>query len=105
MAIPIQGDTLNHRLATPNKLFEALAAGVPVVASDLPGMAPIVRELDAGVLVDPARPAAIAAGIRALLEPAPDVPRCDPGAGSGPQPPDATTGRRSSTGSWPSTVG
>ena len=69
VAIPIQGDTLNHRLATPNKLFEALAAGVPVVASDLPGMAPIVRELQAGVLVDPTSPAAIAAGIRALLEP------------------------------------
>lgn len=72
VAIPIQGDTLNHRLATPNKLFEALAAGVPVVASDLPGMAPIVRELDAGVLVDPIAPASIAAGIRALLEPAPN---------------------------------
>jgi glycosyltransferase involved in cell wall biosynthesis len=73
VAIPIQGETLNHRLATPNKLFEALAAGVPVVASDLPGMAPIVRELDAGVLVDPTRPASIAAGIRALLDPPPDV--------------------------------
>lgn len=72
VAIPIQGDTLNHRLATPNKLFEALAAGVPVVASDLPGMAPIVRELDAGVLVDPAVPASIAAGIRALLDAGPE---------------------------------
>ncbi len=73
VAIPIQGDTLNHRLATPNKLFEALAAGVPVVASDLPGMAAIVRELDAGVLVDPTRPASIAAGIRALLEAPPEA--------------------------------
>ena len=73
VAIPIQGETLNHRLATPNKLFEALATGVPVVASDLPGMAPIVRELDAGVLVDPTRPASIAAGIRALLDPPPDA--------------------------------
>ncbi len=68
VAIPIQGDTLNHRLATPNKLFEALAAGVPVVASNLPGMASIVRELDAGILVDPTRPADIAAAIRGLLE-------------------------------------
>jgi glycosyltransferase involved in cell wall biosynthesis len=67
VAIPIQGHTLNHRLATPNKLFEALAAGVPVVAADLPGMASIVREMDAGVLVDPERPEAIAEGIRALL--------------------------------------
>ncbi|MBI2763959.1 MAG: glycosyltransferase family 4 protein [Chloroflexi bacterium] len=72
VVIPIQGDTLNHRLATPNKLFEALAAGVPVVASDLPGMAPIVRELDAGVLVDPSAPASIAAGIRTLLEAGPE---------------------------------
>jgi glycosyltransferase involved in cell wall biosynthesis len=67
VALPIQGHTLNHRLATPNKLFEALAAGVPVVAADLPGMASIVREMDAGVLVDPERPEAIAEGIRALL--------------------------------------
>ena len=37
VAMPIQPSTLNHRLTTPNKLFEALAAGVPVVASDLPG--------------------------------------------------------------------
>ncbi len=68
VAIPIQPTTLNHRLTTPNKLFEALAAGVPIVASDLPGMAPIVRETEAGILCDPTRPAAIAAAIRAILE-------------------------------------
>ena len=46
--MPIQPTTLNHRLTTPNKLFEAMAAGVPVVASDLPGMATIVRETGCG---------------------------------------------------------
>lgn len=65
-AIPIQGDTLNHRLTTPNKLFEAMAAGVPAVVSDLPGMAPIVTSTGCGVLVDPADPKAIAAAIRAF---------------------------------------
>ncbi|HEY6057480.1 MAG TPA: glycosyltransferase, partial [Candidatus Limnocylindrales bacterium] len=30
VAMPIQPSTLNHRLTTPNKLFEAMAAGVPV---------------------------------------------------------------------------
>ncbi|MGH2512332.1 MAG: glycosyltransferase, partial [Candidatus Limnocylindrales bacterium] len=67
-AMPILPTTLNHRLSTPNKLFEAIAAGVPVVASDLPGMAPIVRSIDAGRLVDPTNPAAIAAGLRAVLD-------------------------------------
>jgi glycosyltransferase involved in cell wall biosynthesis len=73
VAMPIQPTTLNHRLTTPNKLFEAMAAGVPVVASDLPGMAGIVRETGCGVLVDPTDPAAVAAGIRELLDLAPDA--------------------------------
>ncbi len=68
VAMPIQPTTLNHRLTTPNKLFEAMAAGVPVVASDLPGMAPIVRETGCGVLCDPTSPASIAAAIRSVLD-------------------------------------
>ncbi len=72
VAIPIKGDTLNHRLATPNKLFEALAAGVPVAASDLPGMAAIVRELDAGALFDPERRDSISGAILDLLARSPE---------------------------------
>ena len=68
VAMPIQPTTLNHRLTTPNKLFEAMAAGVPVVASDLPGMAGIVRETGAGELVDPTDPAAIARAITRILD-------------------------------------
>lgn len=63
----IQPTSLNHRFTTPNKLWEALAAGVPVVASDLPGMAEVVRETGAGVLCDPTSPAAIAAAIQEVL--------------------------------------
>ena len=68
MVMAIQPTTLNHRYTTPQKLFEALAAGVPVVASDLPGMAEIVRAADAGVLCDATSPASIAAAIRQVLE-------------------------------------
>lgn len=68
MLMAIQPTTLNHRYTTPNKLWEAIAAGVPVVASDLPGMAPIVRETGCGELVDPTDPGDIARGIRAILE-------------------------------------
>jgi len=71
VAMPIQPTTLNHRLTTPNKLLEAIAAGVPVVASDLPGMADIVRSTGCGVLCDPRDPAGIAAAIRLVLD-APD---------------------------------
>ena len=68
VAMPIQPTTLNHRLTTPNKLLEAMAAGVPVVASDLPGMAPIVLATGCGVVCDPTDPVALAAAIRSILE-------------------------------------
>ena len=67
-AMPIQGDTLNHRLTTPNKLFEAMAAGVPAVVSDLPGMRAIVDDAGSGILVDPADVGAIAAALRRIGE-------------------------------------
>jgi glycosyltransferase involved in cell wall biosynthesis len=71
-AMPVEGDTLNHRLNTPTKLFDAMGAGVPVVASDLPGMAPIVRATGCGELCDPDDPADIARAIRAIIEASPE---------------------------------
>jgi alpha-maltose-1-phosphate synthase len=70
-AMPVQGDTVNHRLNTPTKLFDAMGAGVPVVASDLPGMGPIVRDTGCGELCDPEDPADIARAIRRILEATP----------------------------------
>jgi glycosyltransferase involved in cell wall biosynthesis len=63
----IQPTTLNHRHTTPQKLFESFASGVPVVASDLPGMAAIVRATDAGVLCDPTSPGSIARAIETIV--------------------------------------
>ncbi|HYL39752.1 MAG TPA: glycosyltransferase, partial [Candidatus Binatus sp.] len=66
----IAPSTLNHRLSTPNKLFECLAAGVPVVASDFPGIRSIVCDDPAGplgVVCDPGSPAAIATAIDTIL--------------------------------------
>jgi glycosyltransferase involved in cell wall biosynthesis len=67
-AMPVQPDTLNHRLNTPTKLYDAMGVGVPVVASDLPGIAPIVTETGCGVLCDPADPVDIARAIRAVID-------------------------------------
>ena len=71
-AMPVQGDTLNHRLNTPTKLFDAMGAGVPVVASDLPGMGPIVRATGCGELCDPDSPPDIARAIRLILDASPE---------------------------------
>lgn len=71
-AMPVQPDTLNHRLNTPTKLYDAIGVGVPVVASDLPGIAPIVRETGCGVLCDPADPADIARAIRDIIDSPPE---------------------------------
>jgi glycosyltransferase involved in cell wall biosynthesis len=72
----IEPATLNHRLSTPNKLFESLAAGVPVVISDLPEMRRIVLDPSSGPLgavCDPAHPASIATAIRSILEASPEA--------------------------------
>lgn len=62
----------NLVLSTPNKLYEAIAVGTPVVASDLPEIARIVRDDPdgpLGVLCDPGDPEAIVAALHALLDP------------------------------------
>ena len=67
----IQASTLNHRLSSPNKLFESIATGLPVVVSDFVEMRRIVLEDPDGPLgavCDPADPASIAAAIRSILD-------------------------------------
>ncbi|HLO35790.1 MAG TPA: glycosyltransferase [Candidatus Deferrimicrobium sp.] len=69
--IPGQPSTLNHLLSSPNKLFEALAAGVPVVIMDFPYVHRIVLDDPGGpfgAVCDPADPASIAAAVRAIIE-------------------------------------
>ena len=51
----------------PLKVLESLAAGVPVVASDLPPVREIVTDGVEGRLVAPDRPAELARAIRLLL--------------------------------------
>ncbi len=49
-------------------LIEAMAAGVPVVASDIPGYREVVRDGIDGLLVPPRDPNALAAAVRRVLD-------------------------------------
>ncbi|MCP9760668.1 glycosyltransferase [Aquitalea sp. S1-19] len=59
--------TPNYVDALPIKLFEYMAAGMPVIASDFPVWRAIVDDAGCGLLVDPQDPQAIAAAIRELM--------------------------------------
>jgi glycosyltransferase involved in cell wall biosynthesis len=56
------------RFTSPLKLFEYMAAGVPVVASDLPALREVLRDGENAILVPPGDPEALARGIRRVLE-------------------------------------
>jgi len=52
---------------SPMKLFEYMASGVPIVASDLPSLKEVLRHDENAWLVQPGDPSALAEGIRTLL--------------------------------------
>ncbi|MGZ8437625.1 MAG: glycosyltransferase [Candidatus Limnocylindrales bacterium] len=72
VGVLFQHDTLNNYLSTPNKFLEAMAAGVPTVCSDHPGMGPIARATGCGIPVDPSDIEAIAGAIRSIVDGTPD---------------------------------
>jgi glycosyltransferase involved in cell wall biosynthesis len=65
----IQPVCRSYELTLPNKLFEYAAAGVPVLVSDLPVIAAVVRDNGLGEVVPPEDPRGIAAGLERLREP------------------------------------
>jgi len=58
----------NHLEAQPTKLFEYMAAALPVVASDFPHWRQVVAANGAGLCVDPESPEQVALAIRTLLD-------------------------------------
>ena len=57
----------NHIDAQPNKMFEYMSAGIPVIASDFPLWREIIAGNDCGLLANPLNPAQIAEAIDHLV--------------------------------------
>jgi len=58
----------NHLASQPNKIFEYMTAGVPVVASDFPLWRQVVAETGAGVVVDPRDAHAVAVAVAQIID-------------------------------------
>jgi glycogen(starch) synthase len=58
---------VNHRLAMPNKLFQAVRMGVPVVATDLPEIGECVRAYGLGTLYRAGDPASLVEAVREAI--------------------------------------
>lgn len=75
---PVPPSCLSYRFSLPNKLFESMAAGLPVVGSvDLPEVRRVILDSGCGIAVDTQQPRLLGAAIRRLLD------RPDAAAGMG----------------------
>ena len=65
---PILNSCLSYYLCSPNKVFEYMHAGIPVVASDFPELRKVVIGEEIGTVFDPEKPEDIARSIREIVE-------------------------------------
>ena len=65
----IQPVCLSYRMSLPNKVFEYVAAGLPVLGSDLPAISALVNEHRIGLLAEPGDVENVAAKLNEMLEP------------------------------------
>jgi glycosyltransferase involved in cell wall biosynthesis len=67
VAVPFLRTAMTERHTSPLKAFEAMAAGRPIVASDLPSSREVLKDGETALLVPPGDAAALGAAIGALL--------------------------------------
>jgi glycosyltransferase involved in cell wall biosynthesis len=65
----IQPICLSYRMSLPNKVFEYVAAGLPVLGSDLPAIGSLVNEHRIGLLAAPGEVEDVAAKLGEMLDP------------------------------------
>lgn len=68
-AVTITPSSLSYEYSLPNKFFESVAAGLPMVVSGIPELRRMVEQYEIGLVCDPTDPQDIAAMCAQLLEP------------------------------------
>jgi glycosyltransferase involved in cell wall biosynthesis len=63
-----QGNSLNYQYALPNKIFDYIQAGVPVLCSDLPEMQKIIKENNVGFIFSGSDERELAIKINQLIQ-------------------------------------
>jgi glycosyltransferase involved in cell wall biosynthesis len=63
VTLPNPASAISTGFTSPLKLFEYMASGRPIVASDLPSLREVLRHEDNALLVEPGNPQALTAGI------------------------------------------
>jgi glycosyltransferase involved in cell wall biosynthesis len=65
----IQPVCLSYRMSLPNKVFEYVAAGLPVLGSDLPAIGALINEHRIGLLAEPGEAEDVALKLGEMMEP------------------------------------
>lgn len=65
----IQPSCLSYALSLPNKVFEYVAAGLPILATDLPVLGPFVRDHGLGLVANPDDAEDLACKLEKLVQP------------------------------------
>jgi glycosyltransferase involved in cell wall biosynthesis len=73
--VPYQATCLNNLYCTPNKLFEYIAAAVPMIATDLPELRRLIAGNHIGLMMDSGSPQAIAQAIDGVAAGGPQLGR------------------------------
>ena len=69
LGLSLDKDTnINYRYSLPNKLFDYIAAGIPVIAANLPEVSKIVREHNCGIIIPEITPDEIVKAVKKLKE-------------------------------------
>jgi glycosyltransferase involved in cell wall biosynthesis len=70
--IPYQPVDFNHRICSPNKLFEFISAGLPILANDLPYLTQVIAGEGFGLTRPMGTPTEMAAAINDIFDPRAD---------------------------------